>query len=129
MHLWSVEVFFFAMVIHLWGKYFMAAWRGGRSMTWVTGAVTFLTSIGAAFTGYLSQTNFDSQWIATQAKDGINATGAGSVFNVLNLGQMLMWHIVLLPLVALGLTALHVILVRKRGVVPPFADVTEAVSA
>jgi quinol-cytochrome oxidoreductase complex cytochrome b subunit len=128
-HLWSVEVFFFAMVIHLWGKYFMAAWRGGRSMTWMTGAVTFLTSIGAAFTGYLSQTNFDSQWIATQAKDGINATGAGSVFNVLNLGQMLMWHIVLLPLVALGLTAVHVILVRKRGVVPPFADVPEGVVA
>ena len=128
-HLWSVEVFFFAMVIHLWGKYFMAAWRGGRSMTWMTGAVTFLTSIGAAFTGYLSQTNFDSQWIATQAKDGINATGAGSVFNVLNLGQMLMWHIVLLPLVALGLTAVHVILVRQRGVVPPFADVPEGVVA
>ena len=29
-HLWSVELFFFFMVIHLWGKYWMAAWRGGR---------------------------------------------------------------------------------------------------
>ena len=28
LHLWSVEIFFFAMVIHLWGKYFMAAWPG-----------------------------------------------------------------------------------------------------
>ena len=28
LHLWSVEVFFFAMVVHLWGKFFMAAWRG-----------------------------------------------------------------------------------------------------
>jgi quinol-cytochrome oxidoreductase complex cytochrome b subunit len=121
MHLWSVETFFFAMVIHLWGKYFMAAWRGRRALTWMTGAVTFLTSIAAAFTGYVSQTNFDSQWIATQAKDGINATGAGSFFNVLNLGQMLMWHIVLLPVVAIALTGIHVILVRKRGVVPPFA--------
>ncbi|HQU26729.1 MAG TPA: cytochrome b N-terminal domain-containing protein, partial [Acidimicrobiales bacterium] len=98
LHLWSVEIFFFAMVIHLWGKFFMAAWRGGRSLTWVTGVVTFLTSIATAFTGYVSQTNFDSQWISTQAKDGINSTGAGSFFNVLNFGQMLMWHIVLLPL-------------------------------
>ncbi|MGC8499232.1 MAG: cytochrome b N-terminal domain-containing protein [Acidimicrobiales bacterium] len=122
LHLWSVEVFFFAMVIHLWGKFFMAAWRGRRALTWVTGVVTFLTSIAAAFTGYVSQTNFDSQWISTQAKDGINATGAGSVFNVLNLGQMLMWHIVLLPLVAVILTAVHVVLVRVRGVVPPFED-------
>jgi len=122
LHLWSVEVFFFAMVIHLWGKYFMAAWRGKRAMTWITGAVTFLVSIGAAFTGYLSQSNFDSQWISTQAKDGINSTGIGAYFNVLNLGQMLMWHIVLLPLGAVVLTALHVVLVRYRGVVPPFEE-------
>jgi hypothetical protein len=27
LHLWSVELFFFAMVVHLWGKFFMAAWR------------------------------------------------------------------------------------------------------
>jgi quinol-cytochrome oxidoreductase complex cytochrome b subunit len=126
MHLWSVEIFFFAMVIHLWGKYFMAAWRGGRSLTWVTGAVTFLVSILTAFTGYVSQTNFDSQWISTQAKDGINATGGGAYFNVLNLGQMLMWHIVLLPIAAVVLTGLHVLMVRSKGVVPPFADTSEA---
>ena len=122
LHLWSVEIFFFAMVVHLWGKFFMGAWRGGRSLTWMTGVVTFLASIATAFTGYASQTNFDSQWITTQAKDGINSTGAGSFFNVLNLGQMLMWHIVLLPLAAVVLTALHVLLVRVKGVVPPFEE-------
>src|SRR5512146_2355780 len=30
MHLWSVELFFATMVIHLWGKFWMAAWRGNR---------------------------------------------------------------------------------------------------
>ena len=127
LHLWSVEIFFFAMVVHLWGKYFMAAWRGGRSLTWMTGVVTFLVSIVTALTGYVSQSNFDSQWISTQAKDGINATGGGAFFNVLNLGQMLMWHIVLLPLVAVALTALHVLLVRVKGVVTPFADDTNVI--
>ena len=122
LHLWSVEIFFFSMVIHRWGKYFMAAWRGGRQLTWMTGGITFLVSIAAGFTGYVSQSNFDSQWISTQAKDGINATGAGAYFNVLNLGQMLMWHIVLLPLVAVLLTTIHVVMVRIKGVVPPFAD-------
>ena len=121
MHLWSVELFFFFMVIHLWGKFFMAAWRGNRQLTWITGVVTFAISIGAGFTGYVSQTNFDSQWIATQAKDGINSTGAGAYFNVLNFGQMLMWHIVLLPAGVVLLTGLHILLVRRRGIVPPFA--------
>jgi ubiquinol-cytochrome c reductase cytochrome b subunit len=36
LHLWSVELFFFTMVIHLWGKFFMAAWRGKRALTWIT---------------------------------------------------------------------------------------------
>jgi hypothetical protein len=36
------------------------------------------------------QTNFDSQWISSQAKDGINSTGAGAFWNVLNLSQMLL---------------------------------------
>jgi quinol-cytochrome oxidoreductase complex cytochrome b subunit len=119
LHLWSVELFFFFMVIHLWGKFFMAAWRGKRALTWITGAVAFLVSIGTAFTGYLVQTNFDSQWIATQAKDGINSTGVGAFWNVLNVGQMLLWHILLLPLGVGVLVVLHVALVRVRGVVPP----------
>ena len=120
-HLWSTEFFFMFMVVHLWAKFFMAAWRGRRKATWITGVLAFAMSIATAFTGYLSQQNFDSEWIATQAKDGINATGAGAYWNVLNFGQMLMWHIVLLPLVVVVFIGLHVLLVRRRGVVPPFA--------
>jgi hypothetical protein len=120
MHLWSVELFFACMVIHLWGKFFMAAWRGKRALTWITGAVAFVGSIGTAFTGYLTQSNFDSQWISTQAKDGLNAVGIGVYFNVLDPGQMLLWHVMLLPLVVGVLVVWHVILVRRHGVVPPF---------
>jgi ubiquinol-cytochrome c reductase cytochrome b subunit len=124
LHLWSVELFFMFMVIHLWGKFWMAAWRGRRTMTWVTGVTAFVASIGTAFTGYLSQSNFDSQWIGAEGKDGINAIGAGAFFNVLNPGQMLLWHVVLLPLVAGALTVIHILLVRRHGVVPPI-DATE----
>jgi len=123
LHLWSVELFFFAMVIHLWGKFFMAAWRGRRALTWVIGALAFLGSIGTAFTGYAIQSNFDSQWITTQAKDGLNSVGIGAFFNVLDYGQMLLFHVALLPLVLGVLIVWHVLLVRRRGVVPPFADV------
>jgi quinol-cytochrome oxidoreductase complex cytochrome b subunit len=118
-HLWSTELFFFFMVVHLWAKFFMAAWRGRRALTWITGAIAFLVSIGAAFTGYLTQQNFDSQWIGGEAKDGLNAAGIGAFFNVLNYGQMLLWHVVLLPLVVALLIGGHVLLVRRRGVCPP----------
>ncbi len=119
-HLWSVELFFFVMVVHLWGKYWMAAWRGGRGRVWVTGAITFLVAVPAALTGYVSQLNFDAQWISTQAKDGLNSVGVGAFFNVTNFGQMYSWHILLLPIAVVVLVSAHVLLVRRNGVVPPF---------
>ena len=119
-HLWSVELFFFVMVVHLWGKYWMAAWRGGRARVWITGAITFLVAVPTALTGYVSQQNFDAQWISTQAKDALNSVGVGAFFNVTNFGQMYSYHILLLPIAVVVLVSAHVLLVRRHGVVPPF---------
>jgi hypothetical protein len=119
LHLWSVELFMALLVIHLWGKFWMAAWRGRRTMTWITGVVAFIASIVECFTGYLSQQNFDSQWISTSGKDAFNGVGVGAFFNLMNTGQMLMWHIVLIPIVLIALIGAHVLLVRVRGVSHP----------
>ena len=119
LHFWSVQLFFVFMVLHLWGQYFGAGWRDGRAPTWMVGVVVFLVSIVAAFTGYLSQQNFDSQWIAVNAKDAMNAAGAGSFFDVLNFGQMYGLHVMLLPIGITILVVLHVVQVRMRGVVRP----------
>jgi hypothetical protein len=118
-HLWSVELFMAFMVIHLWGKFWMAAWRGRRALTWITGVVAFGASVLECFTGYLSQQNFDSQWIATNGKDAFNAVGVGAFFNLMNFGQMLLWHVVLIPLLLIALVGAHVLLVRVRGVSHP----------
>lgn len=123
LHFWSVQLFFVFMVIHLWGKFWMAAWRGNRTATWMTGAVAFVASIATAFTGYLVQTNFDSQWISFEAKDGFNSMGFGAWFNVTNLGQMLLLHVAFLPLILGAITVVHVLMIRKRGVVPPIDEV------
>src|SRR5665213_1542893 len=119
MHLWSVELFMSFMVIHLWGKFWMAAWRGRRVLTWVTGVIAFAASVVECFTGYLSQQNFDSQWISTNGKDAINAVGLGAFFNLMNFGQMLLWHVVLIPIVLIALVGAHVLLVRVHGVSHP----------
>ena len=119
MHFWSVQLFFTFMVLHLWGQFFMASWRDGRARTWMVGGLVFAISILTAFTGYLSQQNFDSQWIAVSAKDAFNSTGLGTFFNPLNFGQMYGIHVMLAPLAVIVLTAIHVILVRIKGVVKP----------
>ena len=125
LHLWSVELFMALLVIHLWAKFWMAAWRGRRALTWITGVVAFVASVVECFTGYLSQQNFDAQWISTSGKDAFNSVGVGAFFNVMNFGQMLMWHIVLVPIILVAIVGAHVLMVRVRGVVHPI-DTTAA---
>jgi ubiquinol-cytochrome c reductase cytochrome b subunit len=116
LHFWCAEAFFFSLTLHLWTEFCKAAWRHGRRLTWVVGAITFVAGIGTAFTGYLSQTNFDAQWIAVQGKDALNAIGIGAFFNLMNFGQMFGFHIFLLPTLLVILVGLHLLQVRIRGV-------------
>ena len=92
---------------------------GNRALTWITGAVAFIGSIGTAFTGYLSQSNFDSQWIRPSQRRGQLGWGRRAI-HVLNPAQMLLWHIMLMPLLVGFLVVAHIVLVRRHGVVPPF---------
>ena len=121
LHFWCSELFFFTLALHLWTEFFKGSWRHGRRWTWVVGGIAFVVCIGTAFTGYLSQTNFSSQWIAVEGKDALNAIGLGAFFNVLNFGQMYGFHIILLPLALVLLVGFHLLQVRIRGVVRPYA--------
>src|SRR5579872_2683210 len=121
LHFWCAELFFFSMTLHLWVAFFKGAWRHGRGLTWVSGMLAFLAAISTAFTGYLSMTNFSAQWIAAQGKDALNSIGIGAFFNLLNFGQMYGFHIVLLPLLLIVLIGMHLLMVRIRGIVRPYA--------
>jgi ubiquinol-cytochrome c reductase cytochrome b subunit len=118
-HFWSAQLFFASTILHMLGQYFMASWRGGRAWTWLIGFGIFAVAVATAFTGYLSQQNLDSQWIALNGKDAINSVGVGAFFNVLDYGQMYGLHVALLPIVVLSFLGVHIALVRFKGVVRP----------
>jgi quinol-cytochrome oxidoreductase complex cytochrome b subunit len=122
LHFWSVQLFFIFMVLHLWGSFWVAGWRDGRAPTWMVGVIIFLVSIVTAFTGYVAQQNLDAQWIAVNAKDAVNSTGAGAFFNPLNFGQMYGLHVMLLPILVTLFVVLHIVQVRMKGVVRPIDD-------
>jgi len=127
-HFWSVQMFFIFMVLHLWGQFWGAGWRDGRAKTWMVGVVIFMVSIITALTGYVIQENFDSQWIAINAKDAINSIGVGGLFNVLNFGQMYGLHVMLFPIGVTLLVVLHIIQIRSKGVVRPIDDPVQVTS-
>lgn len=122
LHFWSVQIFFAGIFLHLATKFFLGAWRGGRWLTWMVGALLLATGIFTGLTGFLLQANWDSQWIATQAKDAMNASGVGAVFNTMNTGQVLMLHAIVLPLVVAAIIGVHLFLVRRDSPVRPYED-------
>jgi ubiquinol-cytochrome c reductase cytochrome b subunit len=119
LHFWSVQVFFAALVLHMVSKYMMAAWRDGRWKTWVVGVLALGVAVVTGLTGFLSQSNWDSQWIAVQAKDAINALGVGAFFDTMNTGQVLTLHIVVLPLLLVLMVSVHLLFIRREGPVKP----------
>jgi ubiquinol-cytochrome c reductase cytochrome b subunit len=120
LHFWSVQLFFFSIFVHFGSSFFTAAWRGGRGLTWVFGGLAFFVAVLTGLTGYVLQSNYDGQYIGQQAKDAMNAVGLGGILNLMNLDIVTGWHTVLLPLGVALMVALHLLWVRRHGVVPPF---------
>lgn len=120
MHFWAVQLFFLFVFAHFISVFLMGAFRGRRALTWMLGVLAFLVGVVTAFTGYASLQDFEAQWITTQGKDAINSTGMGWLFNLLDTAQMITLHVAVLPLTALGVVAMHVLWVRKRGIAPPY---------
>jgi hypothetical protein len=119
LHYWGVQLFFLFMLGHFIAVFIMGAFRG-RKMTWALGMLSFVLAAVTGLTGFASLQNFEGQWVTTQAKDAINSTGIGGFFNLLNTGQILTLHVVVLPVLVLGAVALHVLWVRKHGIAPPY---------
>ncbi len=86
------------------------------------GVLIFGATVFTALTGYLSQTNWDSQWIAVQSKDAMNALGVGAFFNTMDTGQTLTLHVAVMPLVIVVLVALHLYFVRSDNPVKPLPE-------
>ncbi len=125
-HFWSSQAFFFFMMLHLWRVFFTGGWRGGRTTTWMLGALALLIAIPTAFTGYLINGDLYTEWNAVQAKDGLNAMGLGWV-NLTNSGQMFGMHVIVLPALLTIILALHITLVRVKSVVPPYPELKQKV--
>jgi quinol-cytochrome oxidoreductase complex cytochrome b subunit len=119
LHYWSVQLFFLLMFAHFVAVFVMGAFRG-RKVTWALGMLSFAVSAVTGLTGFASLQNFEGQWVTTQAKDAMNAAGVGGILNLLDTGRILTLHVVVLPLLVVGLVGLHVLWVRKHGVVPPY---------
>ena len=105
LHLWSVEFFMALLVIHLWGKFWMAAWRGRRTMTWITGVTAFVASDRRILHRIPVAAELRLP-VDLHQREGRLQLGRGRLhLDAMNLGQMLLWHVVLVPIVLVASSA------------------------
>lgn len=119
-HLWATQAFVLFIILHLMVVFFTSGFRKPRRLTWVFGALMFFFVLAEAEFGYVLRGDFSSQWRSLQGADLYNGTGIGTWLNNLNYRQIYGIHIVIVPLVILGVLFLHYVLIRRLGIAKPY---------
>ncbi|MDL2342152.1 MAG: cytochrome b N-terminal domain-containing protein [Patescibacteria group bacterium] len=119
-HLWATQAFVLFMVLHLLIVFFTSGYKKPRRLTWMLGVLMLFVGLAETEFGYALRGDFSSQWRSLQGADFYNGGGIGNVINPLNYKQIYGIHVVVVPLVIIGLLALHYLLVRVLGIAKPY---------
>ncbi len=119
-HLWATQAFVLFIILHLCVVFFTSGFRGPRRLTWVFGSLMFLFALAEAEFGYVLRGDFSSQWRSLQGADFYNGSHVGNLLNSLNYKQIYGIHLVVVPMIILGLLFLHYLLVKTLGIAKPY---------
>ena len=127
MHHWGATLMVILVFLHMLRVFFYAAYKYPREVTWITGVLLLLVTLGLGFTGYLLPWNQRSYW-ATAVGSSIVATipvigdffmrvmRGGDDLTFLTLSRFYGVHIWFLPAALFGLIGAHVYLVVRNGI-------------
>ena len=126
-HHWGASLMVIVVFLHMLRTFYFAAYKYPRELTWMTGVILLLSTLGMGFTGYLLPWNQRSYWATT-----VGAKIAGSVpligsfigsvlrggpdLSALTLSRFFAAHIWILPVVIGGLIGVHIYMVIRLGI-------------
>ena len=119
-HLWATQGFVFFILLHLIIVFLSSGFKKPRRLTWVVGALMFFFVMAEAEFGYVLRGDYSSQYRALQGADLFNGAGIGGFLNELNFRQIYGIHIVVVPLIIIGLLFVHYVLIKARGIAKPY---------
>lgn len=119
-HLWATQAFVLFVILHLLIVFFSSGFKGPRRLTWVIGVFMFLFVLAEAEFGYVLRGDFSSQWRSLQGADLYNGTGIGAWLNNVNYRQVYGIHVVVVPVLILGLLFLHYLRIKFLGIAKPY---------
>ncbi len=134
-HSWSAHLMIISLVLHMFSTMMLKAYRPPREVTWVSGYLLFLLTMGFGFSGYLLPWNklaYFATTVGTNIVASVPFLGhwllqvlrGGQDVSINTLYRFFAAHVVILPLAFVGVIVLHVILIQRQGMAPPLGKAT-----
>lgn len=126
MHRWAAQLMVLAVILHAARVFYTGAYKPPREFNWIIGVFLLLITLGASFTGYLLPWDQLSYWAITVGTNIAGyAPGIGDIVRALLLGgrevgqnaliRFYTLHIMVFPLLLIGIISYHLWRVRKDG--------------
>ncbi|MBC8331566.1 MAG: cytochrome b N-terminal domain-containing protein [Anaerolineae bacterium] len=126
-HHWGASLMVLIVFLHMLRTFFYGAYKYPREITWLTGSLLLLLTLGMGFTGYLLPWNQRAYWATTVGTEiagtvpGIGdfilrALRGGSDLSAVTLARFFSAHIWLLPLGIVLLISVHMYLIIRLGI-------------
>ena len=130
LHHWSANVMIASVFLHMMRVYFTGAYRNPRELNWIAGVVLLGITLFFGFSGYLLPWNQLSYWAGTIGLEMARAVPlvgdwfARLIFGGIELGaatltRMYFLHVLVLPAIAVGVMAVHLVAVYIQGIAEP----------
>jgi cytochrome b6 len=134
-HCWGAHLMTLSLVVHMFSTMFLKAYRRPRELTWVTGFGLFGLVLGFGFSGYLLPWNelaFFATSVGTDSVKGVPLVGewilevmrGGPDVTINTLYRFFALHVVILPLLTVGLIAVHLAFIQVQGMAPAMKQQT-----
>ena len=133
-HHWGASVMVLVVFIHMVHTFTYAAYKYPREITWLSGVLLLLTTLGMGFTGYLLPWNQKAYWATTVGTSIagsvpfigefiLKALRGGTDLSAVTLARFFSVHIWWLPAAIVAIIGVHMYLVVRLGVAgPPAKD-------
>ena len=129
-HCWSAHLMILSLCTHMISTMVLKAYRPPRELTWVTGFVLFALALGFGFSGYLLPWNelaFFATSVGTDSMKAVPGIGdwlvqvmrGGPDVSINTLYRFFALHVVVLPLLTVGIVSGHLIFIQRQGMAPP----------
>jgi quinol-cytochrome oxidoreductase complex cytochrome b subunit len=127
LHHWGASLMVIIVFIHMLRTFYYAAYKFPRELTWLTGVVLLLATLGMGFTGYLLPWNQRAYWATTVGteiagsapfigKFILGILRGGTDLSAVTLARFFSVHIWFLPAVIGAMMGVHIYMVIRLGI-------------